>query len=54
LQFHKKLDFSRKGTAHAGKWQKVLRNEIILPEEWTFKNHKIYSREMVAFEEFFM
>jgi hypothetical protein len=29
-------------------WQKVLRNEIILPEGWTLENHKVYSREMVA------
>jgi hypothetical protein len=29
-------------------WQKVLRNEIPLPEGWTMENHKVYSREMVA------
>lgn len=29
-------------------WQKVLRNEITLPEGWTLENHKIYSREMIA------
>src|SRR5574341_120761 len=29
-------------------WQKVLRNEISLPEGWTLENYKTYSREMVA------
>jgi hypothetical protein len=29
-------------------WQKVLRNEIPLPEGWTLENYKTYSRETVA------
>jgi len=29
-------------------WQKVLRNEIPLPEGWTLENNKVYSREMIA------
>jgi hypothetical protein len=29
-------------------WQKVLRNEIPLPEGWTLENCKTYSREIVA------
>ena len=29
-------------------WQKVLRNDIPLPEEWRLENHKIFSRDMVA------
>lgn len=29
-------------------WQKVLRNEIPLPEGWTLENYKVYSREMVT------
>jgi len=29
-------------------WQKILRNEIPLPEGWTLENYKIYSRETVT------
>ena len=29
-------------------WQKILRNEIDLPEEWNLENYQIFSREMVA------
>ncbi|MFQ5630663.1 MAG: hypothetical protein ACE5I1_17975 [bacterium] len=29
------------------KWQKVLQNEIPLPEEWTLKNYKVYLRETI-------
>jgi len=29
-------------------WQKVLRNEIPLPEGWSLENHKVFSREMVV------
>jgi hypothetical protein len=29
-------------------WQKILRNEIPLPEGWTLANYKTYSRKTVA------
>jgi hypothetical protein len=29
-------------------WRQVLRDEIPLPEEWSLKNHKVFSRELVA------
>jgi len=29
-------------------WQKILRNEIPLPNGWTLENYKIYSRETVT------
>lgn len=29
-------------------WQKILRNDIPLPEGWTLANYKVYSRETVA------
>jgi hypothetical protein len=29
-------------------WQRILRNEIPLPEGWTLANYKTYSRETVA------
>jgi hypothetical protein len=28
-------------------WQKVLQNEIHLPEEWTLENYKVYLREPI-------
>ncbi len=29
-------------------WQKILRNEIELPEGWSLENHKAFVREVVA------
>jgi len=29
-------------------WQKILQNEIPLPEGWTLENYKVYSRETVT------
>ncbi len=29
-------------------WQKVLQDEIPLPEAWSLENHKEYAREMVT------
>jgi hypothetical protein len=29
-------------------WQKILQNEIDLPEGWSLENHQAFNREMVA------
>jgi hypothetical protein len=29
-------------------WQRVLQNEIPLPEGWTLENYKVYSRETIT------
>lgn len=29
-------------------WQKVLQDEIPLPEAWSLENHKVFAREMVT------
>ena len=29
-------------------WQRILRNEIELPEGWSLENHKAFAREAVA------